>query len=293
MSTLSWDRLQDFLAIVKRGSLAGAARERKVNHSTLFRRLNQLEEELNVTLFERRSDGYQLTAQGQKLLPHAETMAQAMDSAQLSLATREHLPQGIVRLTAPDNLAYHYLPDYLNEFHGHYPQIRIELLVSNLDLNIQRREADLALRVTRQPPEQLVGRKVMDTQWQIFAATAFIRGLEENITMDSLRHLPVVGPDKSLLYLPAYQWIEEEVPPQNIVARGSNIMSVAALIRAGIGLGVLPQDQVQTGLHTCSPFPPGLTGQFWLLTHPELRHNLRIRLLMDFLTEQLRSDPRL
>ncbi|MCP5163353.1 MAG: LysR family transcriptional regulator [Hahellaceae bacterium] len=289
---MDWQYLPDFLGIVRTRSLAGAARLRGVNHSTLFRRLNQLEKQLGARLFERLPDGYQLTLLGERLLPFAERMEEQAHALERELSGADSSLRGTVRLTAPDNIAYSYLPGYLKTLRERYPDICVELLVSNTDFNLNRHEADLALRATRQPPEYLVGRQIFQLGWGLYAAPEFVVSPGAPATLEQLPQWPVIGPDASLLYLPAFRWMQQQLPADCFVVRASNLMAMSSLAEAGLGVAALPDDQVKPGLKRLCDFEPGLRGGLWLLTHPDLRQTGRIKVVMDFLLEAFRQDER-
>ena len=269
---MDWSLIPDFLAIARNGSLSGAARARGLNHSTVYRRLNQLEAQLDSRLFERLQDGYQLTEAGQRLLPFAETMEAELFAAERDLTGTDRTLRGEVRLTAPEHLAYDYLPAYLAAFNDCYPDICVSILVSNADFDLNRREADIALRATDRPPEHLVGRKLLDVGWSVYAAHAVIERHGRPASLDELKRFDWVGPEASLLYLPAFAWVQQQVPQERMRARGSNLNTLSALAEAGLGLTVLPDDQVKPTLQRVMAFEPGSGSGFWLLTHPDLRH---------------------
>lgn len=289
---MDWNSLQDFLSIARHRTLAGAARARHVNHSTMFRRLNQLEGTLGTRLFERLPDGYQLTLEGERLLPHAERIETEAIAAERALANADSAPDGNIRLTAPGNLAYSYLPGYLEQFHRQYPNIRVELIVTNQDLNLTRREADIALRATRQPPDHLVGRCIFEIGWGIYAAGDLAEKAANCSDASDLARWPIIGAESALWYLAAFRWIEHHIPAENIVMRGSDLLSIAALAARAVGLAVLPDDHNSPPLKRLASFKPGLIGGFWLLTHPDLRYTGRVKLLMDHLVHSFRADQR-
>jgi molybdate transport repressor ModE-like protein len=144
---MDWDYLRYFLAVATTGSLLQAARKLGVNHSTVFRRINRLEEIIGVRLFDRLSEGYRLTQAGEQLLSHTERIGSEVDLLQLELSGQDIKPSGVVRVTAPENLAYQYLPTYLTSFAQAYPDIMLEIVVGSERLDLTRREADIAVRV--------------------------------------------------------------------------------------------------------------------------------------------------
>jgi molybdate transport repressor ModE-like protein len=290
---MDWNLLPDFLAIARVGSLAGAARARGLNHSTIYRRLNQLEEQLGSRLFERLPGGYQLTEAGERLLPFAQSIENEAFAAERTLTGTDRTLRGEVRLTAPENLAYAYLPAYLRVFHERYPDIRVSILVSNADLDLNRREADVALRATDRPPEHLVGRKILDISWSVFAAPAFVQTHGRPAGLEALKHFDWAGPEASLLHLPAFGWVQRQIPEHRIRVRGSTLNTLSAMAEVGLGLTVLPDDQVKPGLQRLMAFAPGSGAGFWLLTHPDLRHTGRVTALMEFLAAAFAGESRL
>ncbi|TQV71143.1 LysR family transcriptional regulator [Exilibacterium tricleocarpae] len=290
---MDWNLLPDFLAIVRAGTLAGAADSLRVNHSTVYRRLNQLETQLQTRLFERLPDGYQLTASGESLLPFAQQMEAQADALERQLTGTDKTLRGEVRLTAPENLAYAYLPQLLARFHHRYPDIQVTILVSNADLDLNRREADIALRATAKPPEYLVGRKVVDMGWSVFTAAGSYTGTTPPQCIQDTGGLGWVAPDASLYHLSAYAWLRQQLKPQQITARGSTLNTLSSLAEAGLGLALLPNDQQKPSLQKLFPVREIRGSALWLLTHPDLRQTGRLKVLMDFLVDALRQDSRL
>jgi len=287
---MDWNALRTFLAIARNGSIAGAARELKVNHSTVFRRINTFEEQIGNRLFDRLIEGYQLTQAGEEMFVRAEEIANSFDNLERHISGRDFKPKGTVTLTAPDNIAYHYLPDYLAEFRQLYPDIQVELLVSNQDFNLNRREADIALRATAKPPEHLVGRKITDIPWGVYSSHQYDIDLVEK-DIDFSRHR-LIGAAGMMSSLPAFRWLDK-CHSDNIVTRCSDLVSMSYLAESGIGLAFLPDDQNRKGLKRLRKFEPGQHSHLWLLTHPDSRQVERIKLLVAFLSNAFKADLRI
>lgn len=284
---MDWSLAADFLSIARQGTLAGAATQRGVNHSTMFRRLNQLEEQLEARLFERLPSGYRLTEAGRQLLPFAEQMEQAAFDAQRQLGGADLSLRGEVRLTAPENLVYDFLPALLESFHQRYPEICVTLLVTNADLDLNRREADLALRATRSPPPYLVGRQIANLGWSVFAAPSLLATYPIPASLEDLANLPWVTAEAAMFHLPAFQWVQQHVPAQQVRFRGSTLNTLSRLAMQGLGITVLPDDQGRPELVRVMEFSPGSGSGLWLLTHPDLRAQARVRALMQHLAQEL------
>lgn len=289
---MDWGLLPNFLMIARAGSLTGAADRLGINHSTVYRRLNQLEVQLHCRLFERLPSGYRLTPEGQGLLSHAETIEAEAFQVERLLGGADITLRGEVRLTAPENLVYDYLPAYLVEFHRQYPEIQVSVLVTNTDLDLNRREADVALRATPAPPDYLVGRKLTDIGWAVFGSPDLLDARGVPADLAAACELPWVGPEAVLMHLPAYRWVVGQVPEQQVVVRGSTLNAIARFAESGLGLAALPMDQAKTRLIPLLALPTTPTSGLWLLTHSDLRQVARIKVLMTFLTDAFRSDPR-
>ncbi|WP_166267925.1 LysR family transcriptional regulator [Marinobacter caseinilyticus] len=289
---MDWGLLPNFLMIARAGSLTGAADRLGINHSTVCRRLNQLEGQLNCQLFERLPTGYKLTPEGQGLLAHAERMEAEVFQSERLLGSADITLRGEVRLTAPETLVYDFLPHYLVEFHRQFPEIQVSVLVSNADLELNRREADVALRTTAAPPDHLVGRKLTDIGWAVFGSPGLIETLGTPDNLVSACRYPWVGPEASLLHLPGYRWVMGQVPDRQVVVRGGSLNAIARFAEVGLGLAVLPMDQAKPGLKPLLALSTTPQSGLWLLTHADLRHMARIKVLMSFLADAFYQDPR-
>lgn len=292
---MDWNALRTFLAIAKSGSLAGAARNLEVNHSTIFRRLNAFEEQIGNRLFERLPDGYQLTQAGEDLLIRAEDIANAFDNLERQIAGQDFKPKGTVTVTAPDNIAYRYLPGYLAEFRKLYPEICVELLVSNQDFNLNRREADIALRATATPPEHLIAREIAKIPWGIYSSDRYDIQIGSNKSskseIDFSQH-QLIGGAGMMTSLPAFKWLDKHFG-DNIVARCNDLVSMSYMAESGVGLAFLPDDQNRKEIKRLQSFEAGDYSRLWLLTHPDLRQVERIKLLTEFLYEAFKIERRL
>lgn len=283
---LDWSDLSVFLAVARCGSLAKAASKLNVTHSTIFRRMNSLEAAVGVKLFTRLPEGYRLTALGTEALAHVEQVAGLIDELQLLLENQNDTPQGSINVTAPHNLAYRYLPPFVAEFRRLHPGIHINLIVSNDDLNLSRREADLAIRATATPPEHLIAYKLCSLAWGAYAARTYVAEHGAPTDEATLQQHAIISAHQSLLRLPAYSWVDRHVSPQKIVARCNDLVSMSALATAGVGIALLPDDQAKPELERLFTFAPGKHSDLWVLTHPDLRDNRRLALFKTFIIEK-------
>lgn len=278
-STIQWDDLRVFLAIARQGSLSGAARALSVNHSTVFRRLNGLEQRLGVRLFDRLPGGYAPTPAGDALSETAERVEAEILAAERALGGQDLRLRGPLRVTMPDTIARLLLPALVAPFRRSYPEIDLELVVSDTFLNLNKRDADIALRPTNSPPETLIGRRLCGI------ATAIYRSAEAGDTVDKLGDSRWIAPDDSLAHLAAAAWLRDLDPPVALRANALGVMLDAA--KAGIGLAALPcfmGDREPAVRRVRDPIPQLETG-FWALTHRDLKQTARIRAFLDAVSD--------
>lgn len=277
--------LRTLLAIAREGTLAGAARRLRVNHSTVFRRLNAIEARLGTRLFERHGGSYATTAAGEDLLRTAERVEAEVEALERRLSGQDLRLTGSLRLTAPDDIAEVLVMPLLTQFRHAYPDITVELAVDNRMLNLTRREADIAVRPTRQPPEILAGRRVAGLASAIYRAIGRGRQVDARwVAWEEGGGPPLVA-----------RWLAGQVDRHAIAYRSNSMLNQASAARAGLGRAVLPcfLGDHDPALERDGPPLPELATELWLLTHPDLQRSARIRALLDFLYESLRRQRRL
>ncbi len=283
----SWDDLRTVLAIGRTGSLSGAARTLRVSHPTVFRRINQIERRLGVRLFERKRAGYTLTVAGEELVAVAERVEEDLSGVERRLAGQDLRPSGTVRVTTTDTLVALLIPIFA-EFRAAHTGIELDLIVSSELLNISRRDADVAIRPSRQVPENLIGRKVSEIGMAVYGHERLFANRRRDAAFEDY---PWVGPDESLSYLPLARWLRERRLHERLVYRANTLLGCHEAARGGIGLAVLPcmLGDPAPELVRVGPLLDDLQGELWLLTHRDLRDVARIRVFLDFVTEALRA----
>ena len=291
---MNWDDLRYFLAVAEIRTLQGAAQKLGVNHSTVFRRINRFELDVGSRLFERLADGYHLTQAGEELWTHARRAEDEIELFQLKVLGKDYRPSGKIRLTAPENIAYEFLPRYLVSFARRYPEIELEMDVGASSLDLTRREADVALRATTNPPPHLIGRKVVSIDWAYYCARLYFKQNTQLATNnpERLDGVTLIGADGPLARIPAFRHLHQQRINQ-ITMRCSTLNAMSSMAVAGYGVALLPDDQNKSSLVRLFPCEPRFQTELWLLTHPELRRTERIRLLMNHLHSSLRADTRL
>lgn len=295
-SQFDWDDVRVLLALVRARTLSGAAIQLGVNPSTVGRRLDALEDALGTRLFDRTPDGVTPTVASGQLLEHAEKLeraAHAMSGVAQGFETRA---EGAVRITAPPGVAEYFLAPALLHLLGRYPDIRVELDASVRNLDLTRREADLALRAVRPESGDLVAMKIADEQDRLFASPGYA---EELGTLRGLGDARWIGWERDLAYLPSARWLNERVPEAKVVLRTNSIGAQLGAAEAGLGVVVLPDSYGKRRALTAvrlSPalrasLPPTPRQSLWLIGHRAARKIPRIAAVWDTILDVLGVRP--
>lgn len=255
------------LALVRGGTLARAAGLLRVDVSTVFRAVRRLEAALGQTLFEKSRTGYLPTSLARDLAQQAERAEQALEAARIGVEQGGEVISGTVRLTCTDSVLQGLLLPALAQFMPGYPALTLELSTSNDFANLSRRDADIALRLTKTPPEHLVGRCLGAVAYQVCASPAYAHqhaGRE-------LGELAWIAPDDFLPDHPTVVWRREHLPGVRLSYRCNSMLSVSELVRAGLGVAALPDFLLDEGLQPLGPALAGHDTALWLLTRPDCR----------------------
>ncbi|GAB3256048.1 LysR family transcriptional regulator [Chitinimonas naiadis] len=292
MQNMDWDDLKCFLAVQQGGSLSAAARKLAVNHSTVLRRLGHLEATLGVRLFERLATGYLITAAGEALVAELAGLSEQIEGAQRRLMGQDQAIRGPIRLTSTDTLFASLLTPLLAEFRALHPEVTLELVMNNSFLSLTRREADVAVRGTNQPPEHLLGRRVGRIQTAPYASHRYLAELGDGLPWADYQW---VAPDEGLRHLEQARWLADNVPTGRIVARSDSLVGMLHCVRADMGAAMLlcPLGDAEPGLKRLGEPNPALDTEIWVLTHPDMRRVARVRALTDFLYVRLSQDAHL
>jgi len=287
-----WNDLRYFLAVAKHGSTLAAGRALKLSQSTVQRRLTALERKIGRKLVRRHPTGYRLTEFGEEMLPYVERVAQAVLAVEQRLDEAKRDAVGVIRLTCPEPLVYRITQSaLLDRFHARYPGLRIEFVMSDKYLDLMKGEADVALRSGDTDDAELVGRKVADSLWAVYASRKYIEqhGAPERVE-DLNRHL-LVGFDETMANHRAAKWLQQVAPNAQIVARNNSVLGLVYAVKSGVGLAPLPTalgDAEEDLVRVLGPIPE--LARIWrLLTHPDLRRTPRVSAFFDFMTEEIEA----
>ena len=284
---LDWNDVALILAIGRSGSLSGAAKKLGLNHSTVFRKLNTIEENAGVRFFERRSNGYAMTDAGESAVRIAGRIENEMNTLGREILGRDMRLEGKIRMTAPEGLATTLLPTILAEFHHDNPGVSIDLLVSSSSLDLTRHEVDVALRVTKSPPDASMGRKICDFGNGFYASSTY---LDRHKDTPLSEHAWIMS-DGSAEPVKTLIWKDKVKADQRIVFSGNSINAALQAAKAGMGVVCLPcfLGDADRGLARIPHEFDDLMLELWALTHTDLGNTARVKALMDHLYKSLNT----
>jgi DNA-binding transcriptional LysR family regulator len=280
-----WELYRSFLAVMREGSLSGAARSLGMTQPSLGRHIRELEESLGVPLFARSQQGLAPTDVAHELLTHAQAMASASAALRRAATVRQDVVAGVVRITASDVIGVEVLPPILAAFREQHPGIVIELSLTNRPEDILRRDADIAIRMMRPTQQALVARQVGKIAVGLFAHRRYLdaNGRPKNVA-DLATHA-LIGFDQETAYIRSMRPAGVPYTRENFALRTDNDLAALAMLRAGYGiafcqLGIARRDPALVRLLSERLT---LSMDTWVVMHEDLRRSVRTRVLYEHL----------
>ncbi len=286
---LSWDLLAAFLAVMRTGSLSGAARALGVAQPTVRRQIEKLEEDLGVVLFTRSQTGLVATEAAAATVPYAESMAGAAEALVRSVSAPSDAEQGTVRVTCSEVVGFAVLPPILADLRRAHPRLQIELSVSNANEDLLRRDADVAIRMAQPTQSALVAKRVGIVPLGVFASEDYLadHAVPHSVT-DLLREHTVLGKDRDSSFFAALAAAKMPLKRKDFAFRTDSDAAYLAAIRAGVGIGMC-QVPLSAGPPPLRRLLPKLAIELpvWVVTHEDLRASRRVSLVFEHLVASL------
>ncbi|WP_348944768.1 LysR family transcriptional regulator [Chitinibacter sp. FCG-7] len=278
--------LEFLLAVTRGGTLAAAAERLGVDASTVFRSIQRIEKGLGQRLFERSKAGYFPTEMAQILAGHAEQMEIALESARSAAQLQPEDVAGSVRITTTDSILHGLIAPELDVLSTQHPQLSFDLHTGNELANLSRRDADIAIRATRKPPQHLVGKHLGSIKVALFAAQ---NSPYADLPAVIEQHAPWIAPDDALPDHPTVIWRKKHYPKIMPRYRVNSILTLVELIERGMGVGMVPTFLAATrpNLRALTPELDECATDLWLLTHPESRHLRRVATVFSHLAQHI------
>lgn len=280
---MDWDDVRHFLALARSGSVRGAGATLGVSHSTIARRVEALEEQLGARLFDRSRDGYSLTEAGERLLPGAERIERELAAMERRVAGQDERLDGSIRITTTDPFVADVLLEPLGRLCTEHPGLELHLDCNRHNRDLSRREADLAIRaiaLDATPPEHLIGTRLAPIVLANYVARAHAHRLDPDDPTTRWAGFSDAGLHRVL--------VERSHYPNNPTWGSFDSLSLMHRVaRAGLGLVMLPTyvGDADPALQRLPHADLFHGADFWLLSHPDLRTNARLRAARRCLTE--------
>jgi DNA-binding transcriptional LysR family regulator len=284
-----WNRARAFLVTAEEGSLAAAARALGMTQPTLGRQVTALEQEIGLTLFKRSGRGLELTPNGLSLLEHVRAMAEAANQFSLSATGHSDVVEGSICITTSEIFATFILPSIIQKLRCIEPGIEVEIIASNNESNLNRREADIAIRSFRPHQSELIAKKVYDVKAYLYAASTYLQQLGYPKSAVEFSNANFIDFEKSGRLLPMLNTLGFNLEPSNFPVTTKNNIVLWELVKLGVAISAMPKEigehepLVERALPSLAP----IKGEIWLVTHEELRTNRRVRLVFDFLASEI------
>ncbi|MEM7293400.1 MAG: LysR family transcriptional regulator [Pseudomonadota bacterium] len=281
MQQLNWDNLRYVLMVAEKGSISAAARELGVNRTTVLRRIDAFQQSLQCRIFERTSSGYALTLEAEEMIRAARQVENTLYAMQRQIAGRELRLEGELRVTTTDSFMVTIIGPLLAQFQSRHPNIVIDVLITNSVLDLNRRDADVAIRPTSVPDPDLVGYRLRDIEFGVYASRSYLEKAEST----DWRNQRWVGLEGFLQGTIPGQWLRNSLPVERFCMRGDSFVALKVAAENGIGVALIPciLGDSSEELERIPAPTDNLTTGLWALTHPDLVRSARVQAFIDFL----------
>jgi DNA-binding transcriptional LysR family regulator len=284
-NVFDWTDLRYFLAVARGGTTSAAAKALKVNQSTVHRRLAALEAYVGRELIERGPMGQTLSELGKELLPYAEAVEQAAMAFERRSASSEDAFAGTLRVTCSGALAPTVMTPLVQTFRARYPNLKVDLIVSERNLDLSKGEADIAVRAGELRDDTLICRKLAEGSWAVYASHAYIERHGKPEKPEDIKHHSIIAFGGGLADHYFSKWLSAVASTARVAARSETVTGALMALKNGGGVGILPAqlgDAEPDLVRVIGPLPD-LRTHFYLVVHPGLQKTWRIRTFIDFL----------
>jgi DNA-binding transcriptional LysR family regulator len=284
-----WNRARAFLVTAEEGSLSAAARALGMAQPTLGRQVAALEQELGVALFERVGRGLTLTPSGLELMDHVRAMGEAAARMSLSASGKAQAIEGTVSISASEVDAAFRLPSILRKLRQLAPGIDVEIVATNAESDLRRREADIAIRNYRPTQPNLVARKIRDIEGRIYAAPGYLDSIGNPVTPEAVSDAHFIGFNRTEEFIAAMTRFGLTLTRRNFVVVSESHLVQWSHVRQGQGIGIMAADIADAEPDVVAVLPDAapIVIPVWLVTHREVHTSRRVRLVFDLMAKEL------
>jgi DNA-binding transcriptional LysR family regulator len=290
-SDIGWEMYRSFLAVLNEGSLSGAARALGVAQPTVGRHIASLEKSLNLALFTRSQTGLMPTEAALALRSYAESMHSTAAALERAAASQGSGVRGTVRITASDVIGVEVLPPIIADLRDGYPELVVELVLTDRMQDLLRREADIAVRMARPRQELLVARRIGQIELGLYAHQRYLARHGTPKSMADVAHHALIGFDQPTLFVRGAGKSLSGWRREAFAMRTDNNLAQLALIRSGAGIGVCQAAIARRDDALVRLFPRqfSLPLDTWITMHEDLRNSPRCRITFDALVKGLQQ----
>jgi len=280
---MNWDDMRLFLAVARTGSISGAGRQLGVQHSTVSRRMRQLEEKLGARLLERKKTGYEITAAGEKIKLAAEHMESEILSVDGSVQGRDTRLVGPLRVTAINNMASSILMPMFAAFSRQHPEVELHIIVSNTDARLAQREADVAIRLTNHPADSLIGTRAVTVASTIYGSRDYLATVRKQGARAKWLGVECCHFHRT--------WTKQQCDGQAHTFYSDDTLLTLAALKQGLGVSYLPcfMGDTEPQLERVGEPDAAHDLGLWILIHPDLKRTARVRAFREFILDEIRQ----
>ncbi|MGR9054743.1 LysR family transcriptional regulator [Rhizobium leguminosarum] len=288
---MNWDDVRIFLAVARTGQILAASKRLGLNHATLSRRLTSLEEALKTRLFIRRTNGCELTTEGEVFLASAERMETEMLAAQASLGHTDTAIAGTVRVGAPDGFGVSFLAPRMGRLIERHPSLKIQLVPVPRSFSLSQREADIAITLERPEQGRLVSSKLTDYTLGLYASHDYLGSRGTPGDIDALKAHPRIGYVEDLIFTASLNFSGEVMRSWDASFEISTAIGQTEAVRSGAGIGIL-HDYIARQYPELQRILPevSIRRAYWTTYHETARDLMRVRSVADFLQELVSAE---
>jgi len=281
---MDWDNIRVFLSVARAGQFLAAARQLRIDHGTVSRKIGALEKSLGVRLFDRQTTGCVLTSAGDRLYAAAEEVEAQLLRAQGDLSQSDVELSGTVRIAAPDGFTTLFLCHQLGKLKRKYPSLTVQMVPMSRTFSLSKREADLAITIARPEEGRLAVRKLTDYSLHFYASKAYLAEHGTPADVDDLSRHCLVTYVQDLVFADQLHFMPELYGPGYSRIECSGAVGQLQTVKSGAGLGILHDyaAQAEPDLQIVLPETSFLRS-YWLITHIDMRRLGRVRAVADFI----------
>ncbi|MBD9445949.1 MULTISPECIES: LysR family transcriptional regulator [Rhizobium] len=288
---MNWDDVRIFLAVARTGQILAASKRLGLNHATLSRRLTSLEEALKSRLFVRRTNGCELTAEGEVFLASAERMETEMLSVQANLGRTDTAIAGTVRVGAPDGFGVSFLAPRMGRLIERHPELKIQLVPVPRSFSLSQREADIAITLERPEQGRLVSAKLTDYTLGLYASRSYAELNGQPANVEALKQHRRIGYVEDLIFSQSLNFTGEVMRNWNAAFEISSATGQTEAVLSGAGIGILHDYIARQNLELVRILPDiSIRRAYWTTFHESARELVRVRTVSDFLQELVAAE---